>query len=91
MQSQENQINALTSNLNEVNDDIIVSSTESERLAQEKIEARMRLLAMPPDEAQKLANQILQPQYWKFDPSTHVWEESIPTHYGEDTDPCRST
>jgi len=47
----------------------------------------MRLLAMLPSEAQKLANQALQPQCWKFDPSTHVWDESIPTRYGEDTDP----
>lgn len=80
MQKRENKIIANTSNPNEVNDDIIVSSIESERLAQEKIEARMRLLIIPPSEAQKLANQTLQPHYWKFDPSTHVWEESIPTH-----------
>ncbi|MBO3463813.1 hypothetical protein G7B40_025940 [Aetokthonos hydrillicola Thurmond2011] len=46
----------------------------------------MRLLAMPPEEAQKLANQTLYPQYWKFHPSTHVWDESIPAHYGEDSD-----
>jgi len=71
----------------EVDDNIIVSSIESERLAQEKIEARIRLLAMPIEAAQKLANQTLQPQYWKFDPSAHLWDESIPTHYGEDTYP----
>ncbi|MBR8837769.1 MAG: hypothetical protein DSM106950_28125 [Stigonema ocellatum SAG 48.90 = DSM 106950] len=88
MQSRENKIIVNTSNPNGVNDDIIVSSTESERLAQEKIEARMRLLAMSPEEAKKLANQALQPQCWKFDSSTHVWDESIPTHYGEDSDPC---
>ncbi len=88
MQSREDRIIPNTSHSNNVNDDIIVSSKESERLAQEKIEARMRLLAMPPSEAQKLTNQTLKPQYWKFDPSNHVWDESIPTRYGEDIDPC---
>ncbi|MBA3921109.1 MAG: hypothetical protein H0X31_05110 [Nostocaceae cyanobacterium] len=81
-----NQATANTSaNLNQFDDDVIVSSSD-ERLSQEKIDARMRLLAMPPEEAQKLANQTLQPQLWRFDPSTHFWDESIPTHYGEDSD-----
>lgn len=84
MQERVNKNIANTSNL-KVDDNIIVSSRESERLAQEKIKARMKLLAIPKEEAQKLADQTLQPQYWKFDPNTHVWEESIPTHYGEDT------
>jgi hypothetical protein len=79
-----------TSN-SDINDDIIVSSTESARLAEEKTNARMRLLAMPPTEAQKLVDQTLQPQCWKFDPSNCVWSESIPTHYGDDFDPPRDT
>ena len=63
---------------------------ESDRLDQEKIEARLRLLTMPSDEAQKLAEQTLYPQHWEFR-SEHwefrsednIWEESIPTNYGE--------
>jgi hypothetical protein len=86
MQERANKNIVNTSNL-EADDDIIVSSRQSTRLAQEKIKARMQLLAMPKEEAQKLVEQTLYPQYWEFDPSTHVWEESIPTHYGEDTDP----
>jgi len=74
-----------STNLNQFDDDVIVSSSD-ERLSQEKIDARMRLLAMSPEEAQKLANQTLQPRLWRFDPRTHVWDESIPTHYGEDSD-----
>jgi hypothetical protein len=75
-----------TSNINNFDDDIIVSSSESERLAQEKIDARKRLLAMPPIAAQRLANQALQPQLWKFDPSTHIWDKSISAYYDEDSD-----
>ncbi len=86
MQERVNKNIANTSNL-EADDNIIVSSKESERLAQEKIKARMKLLAMPKEEAQKLADQTLHPQYWEFDPNTHAWEESIPTYYGEDTGP----
>jgi len=56
---------------------------ESEQLAIEKIEARIRLLAMPPEEAQKLVEQTLYPQYWEFRSEDNIWEESIPTHYGE--------
>jgi len=67
-------------------DDIVVSYEESQRLAQEKIDARVRLLAMPPESAQKLVNQTLYPQYWKFRSEDNIWEETIPTNYGE-TDP----
>lgn len=56
------------------------------QLAQEKIEARIKLLAMPPEEAQKLVEQTLYPQYWQFCLEDHAWEESIPTYYGEDND-----
>ena len=57
--------------------------SESDRLAQEKIEARLRLLAMPSEEARKLAEQTIYPQYWEFRSEDNVWEESIPTNYGE--------
>ena len=68
------------------NDQALSLDAESERLAQEKIEARLRLLAMPPEEAQKLVDMTLYPQYWEFHLEDHEWEESIPTCYGEETD-----
>jgi len=74
---------SVTNNL----DDIVVSYEESQRLAQEKIDARMRLLALPPEEAQKIVDQTLYPQYWKFSSEDNIWSETIPTNYGEETDP----
>ncbi|MBR8828812.1 MAG: hypothetical protein DSM107014_13075 [Gomphosphaeria aponina SAG 52.96 = DSM 107014] len=56
---------------------------QSEQLAQEKIEARKRLLAMPPEEAQKQVEKTLYPQYWELSLEDNIWEESIPTYYGE--------
>ncbi len=56
---------------------------ESEQLAQKKIEARIRLLAMPPEEAQKLAEQTLYPQYWKLHSEDNVWEESLSLYEAE--------
>ena len=56
---------------------------ESDHLAQEKIEARLRLLAMPSEDARKLAEQTLYPKHWEFRSEDNVWEESIPTKYGE--------
>lgn len=41
---------------------------------------------MSPEEAQKLVDMTLYPQYWEFHPEDHLWEESIPTYYGEETD-----
>lgn len=58
----------------------------TEQLAQEKVEARMRLLSMPPEEAQKLVDMTLYPQYWEFSLENYTWEESIPAHWGEDDD-----
>ena len=55
----------------------------SEELAAEKIVARQKLLAMPPEEAQALVNQTLYPHLWTLDPDQEPWEESIETHYGE--------
>lgn len=60
-----------------------ISCEGFEQLMQEKIEARKRLLALPPEEAQKLVEQTLYPQYWEFRSEDNVWEESIPTIYGE--------
>lgn len=58
----------------------------TEQLAQDKIEARMRLLAMPPESAQKLVEQTLYPQNWDVRPEDIKWEESISTSYDEDDD-----
>lgn len=58
----------------------------TEQLAQDKIEARIRLLAMPPAEAQKLVEQTLYPQKWSIRLEDIKWEESISTNYGEDDD-----
>jgi hypothetical protein len=55
-------------------------------LAQQKIEARLQLLAMPPEEAQKIVEQTLYPQFWECRTEDYRWEESLPSHYGE-TDP----
>ena len=40
------------------------------QFAEQKTEARMRLLAMPPEEAQSLVDQTLYPQFWNYDPDT---------------------
>lgn len=53
------------------------------KLAQEKIEARKKILQLAPKEAEKLVNQTLYPEYWQFDINEHSWEESIPIHYGK--------
>jgi hypothetical protein len=58
----------------------------TEQLATDKIEARMRLLAMPPEAAQRIVEQTLYPQHWDVRPEDIKWEESIPTNYGEDND-----
>lgn len=60
-----------------------ISCEGFEQLMQEKIEARKRLLGLPPEEAQKLVERTLYPQYWEFRSEDNVWEESIPTIYGE--------
>jgi len=47
-----------------------------EELATDKIEARMRLLVMPKEEAQKLVEQTIYPHLWKVCPEDIKWEES---------------
>ncbi len=47
-----------------------------EELAQDKIEARMRLLAMPVLEAQKLVEQTIYPHQWEVRPEDIKWEGS---------------
>ena len=47
-----------------------------EELAQDKIEARIRLLAMPTEEAQKLASQTIYPHLWEVRPEDIKWEGS---------------
>lgn len=57
-----------------------------ESLAQQKKQARKKLLSLEPEIAQKQVNQTLYPQLWEHDPEANPWDESIPTSYGE-TDP----
>jgi hypothetical protein len=57
--------------------------TVSSILAQEKNQARERLLTMPPIEAQKLVEPTIYPQYWEYFLNEDVWEESLPSCYGE--------
>ena len=47
-----------------------------EEYAQDKIEARMRLLAMPKEEAQKIASQTIYPNQWEVRPEEIKWEGS---------------
>jgi hypothetical protein len=58
----------------------------SKQLAHDKIQAREKLLSMPPEIAQKQVEQTLYPQHWEYQATETHWEESIPTSYGE-TDP----
>jgi hypothetical protein len=57
-----------------------------ESLAQQKKQAREKLLSLEPKIAQNQVNQTLYPQLWVYDPEANPWDESIPTSYGE-TDP----
>lgn len=52
-----------------------------EKLTQQKIEARKKILKLEPRQAQNLVNQTLYPQYWDFKIEQNSWEESIPTDY----------
>ena len=47
-----------------------------EELEQQKVDARMKLLAMNPEEAQELVNQVFFPHLWK-PVDVLWWEESI--------------
>lgn len=47
-----------------------------EEYAWGKIEARMRLLAMPKEEAQKLVEQTIYPRLWEVRPEEIKWEGS---------------
>ncbi len=56
-----------------------------EEYAQDKIKARMRLLAMPKEEAQKLVEQTIYPHLWKVCPQDIKWEgSSLISEYDED-------
>lgn len=44
---------------------------------QQKIEARRKLLELPPEEAQKQVESILYPQYWQLDLNQSLWQESF--------------
>ncbi|NJM76632.1 MAG: hypothetical protein HC852_13660 [Acaryochloridaceae cyanobacterium RU_4_10] len=58
-----------------MNSDPIIS-TDLEDLLEQKVQARERLLKLPPEEAQRIVDQVLYPQYWQAIDVT-VWEESI--------------
>ncbi len=62
---------------------MIENQQQLQKLAQEKIEARQKLMNLPAKEAQKLVDQTLYPEYWDFNINEHSWEESIPTNYGQ--------
>ena len=64
---------------NSVDADLVLGKA----LAQQKIEARLRLLEMLPEEAQKIVEQTLYPQLWECRTEDRLWEESLPSHYGE--------
>jgi len=44
---------------------------------QKKIEARQKLLALPLEEARKIVESILYPQYWQLDLNQSPWQESF--------------
>jgi hypothetical protein len=56
---------------------------ELEELARQKVVARLRLLDLPPEEAQSIVEQTLYPQFWECSTTAIGWEESLPSHYGE--------
>jgi hypothetical protein len=60
-----------------------IECSNLEELAKAKIVAREKLLAMEPKTAQDLVDMTLYPQYWSCNPEEFIWEESLPTHYGE--------
>ncbi len=51
--------------------------TKLEQLAAEKIEAKQKLLQLPPEEAQAKVNCILNPERWTFDYADCEWEPSL--------------
>ena len=50
-----------------------------EQLAAAKIEARRRLLKLPPKEAQAKVDGVLHPDLWTIDVSQYEWEPSLPS------------
>jgi hypothetical protein len=50
--------------------------TDLKEPTEQKIRARERLLQLPPEEAQRVVDQILYPQFWQAIDVT-VWEETI--------------
>ena len=60
-----------------------------EQLAQAKVQARVRLLAMPPEQAQQIVEQTLFPQCWDVRSEDIRWEESLPTDDWDDDDEAK--
>lgn len=57
-----------------------------EKYAQAKIAARMRLLAMPNEEAQKIVEQTIYPHLWEVCPENIKWEGSSLIFEDDETD-----
>jgi hypothetical protein len=83
-QQQENPIEDLCSFLQKSgllpsdSDEIIISDEEKYKLlAQEKVEARQRLLEMPPQQAQEIVNNILFPELWDIDLENLGWSDRL--------------
>jgi hypothetical protein len=53
-----------------------IIETDLENLLEQKVQARKCLLKLPPEEAQRIVDQVLYPQYWQAIDVT-VWEETI--------------
>jgi hypothetical protein len=53
-------------------------SDESAKLAEQKRVARQKLLSMPPEFAQRSAEQTLYPKLWEADKESFAWVESLP-------------
>jgi hypothetical protein len=59
-------------------DEIIILDEEKYKLlAQEKVEARQRLLKMPPQQAQEIINNLLFPELWDIDLENMGWSDRL--------------
>jgi hypothetical protein len=59
-------------------DEIVILDEEKYKLlAQEKVEARQKLLEIPPQQAQELVNNILFPELWDIDLKNINWSDRL--------------
>ena len=61
-----------------------LDSSSMGQLAAEKIEARQKLLKLPPEEAQARVDRILHPSLWKVDVTQNVWEPLLSSQDDDD-------